>query len=664
MKYFWNKIRSIETSSWTLNFLGSLSLLIILGSLSYYAYKITPILSYIIFFTSLAPLVILRPKYAAFKEKIRINTLLVIVLDLFLLLYLYEHRSYDLAASPWNQLDPIFFFIYALSTILLFFNYKSTQDEHKKLQVQNSILTSLHFFVGLSVAALIYPLGYGFDAFIHRVTESWIQLHGFISPKQPYYIGQYSLVVILSNITHLKIFFIDVWLVPLLSAILIPNVIIKSLEKIMPSKFLSSLSFWILALVPFLLLSLTTPHNLVLLFSIILVFLNFSNIHSRGSFRVSFLLAIAALFTHPLIGAPIFLFTVLAFLIQKFEKNKKIAVTLLTVTFISFCILLPFMFTLNNLRIGGHLPTLNNPFTQISTFLDLFKRPYWYAASSPLQFEILYLFEQLLIPAVLLLALYGFVKYRKKEKSRLVWLFPLSALGLFIDAWLLRSWIIFPDVVAYEQGDYPLRLIHTSIIFLLPFAMYGWYSVCHSEHSEESFARKNRLLYYFQKLKPFIFFFLVPIILTMALYLSYPQRNIKARFPGYNVTESDFKTVEWIHNQNSEYNYIVLSNQLVSAAALTKYSFAKYFDTARGQIFYYSIPTGGELYKYYGKMIYEGQKREYMNQAMDIVNVKKAYFVVNNYWANSDKIIAGAKQSADSYQAFDDGKVWVFEYKK
>lgn len=148
----------------------------------------------------------------------------------------------------------------------------------------------------------------------------------------------------------------------------------------------------------------------------------------------------------------------------------------------------------------------------------------------------------------------------------------------------------------------------------------------------------------------------------ISLYLSYPQRNIKARFPGLNVTDNDFKAVEWIHNRHNQYDYIVLSNQLVSAAALTNYSFAKYFSSPYGEIFYYSVPTGGLLYKQYGKMLYEGQKREYMIEAMNLVNVKKSYFIVNSYWANADKIIEGAKKTANAWLIIDGGKVWIFEY--
>ncbi len=648
-----------KTQNFLYGLLFFLTELIISGTIIYYLYKITPLIS---FFITLIPVLTLAllPKRETKIEFFKIQSyflslrkkqysfipLVILLLDTALLLYLFFHRSYELAASPWILIDPIFFFGYALSSILLFYNYKKNLSK-----IQNIFLTSFHFFVGISVAALLYPLGYGFDAFIHRVTEQWIQNNGFISPKQPYYIGQYSLVVVLSNITQIKIFFIDVFLVPILTSIFLPGIIFSTLQKHFEetkNSFYQYLAFWIIPFVPFLSLHLTTPHNLVLLLGLLLVFLNFSYSKKQISFLLPLLVSLAGVMTHPLIGAPGFLFTLAVFLLKKFEENKKISWSILIFTFLSLCFLLPVLFTLNALRIGKDFPSLGNPFTHISMFLELFKMPYWYAKSSPLRFEILYFCEKMITPTILLLSGWGFFQYKKTQKSPLAFIFPFTGLALFLDAWLLRSWIIFPDVVAYEQGDYPMRLVYTSIIFLLPFAMYGFFHIFQSKLLKKSF----------------ILFFILAITLSITLYFSYPQRNIKARFPGYNVTGSDFKAVQWIHEQNSNYNYIVLSNQLVSAAALTEYNFVKYFDTPRGQMFYYSIPTGGELYKYYGKMIYEGQKREDMNQAMDIVGVKKAYFVVNYYWANSNKIIDGAKQSADSYQVIDDGKVWIFEYIK
>jgi len=634
-----------------------LSEVIIAGTLVYYFYKLTPLISFGILLLPILTLVLIlrtqkkiklqpEPNGKFHKNFFVLFGLPVIVTDIFLLIYLYTHRTYDLAASPWLQVGPLFFVLYALATAILFWNYKKISSW------QNIFLTSFHFFVGLAVAALVYPLGYGFDAFIHRATEEWIQTHGFIAPKTPYYIGQYSLVTILAHVTQIKIFWIDVLLVPLLASIFLPGIVIHTTKKFIDSPFIAQLAFWLIAFVPFLSLHLTTPHNLVLLLSLLLIFLNWSASKNHISFTLPLLVSLAGVMTHPLIGAPMFIFTCVLFALNKLKVQKKLSITIIALTFVGLCFLLPTLFTLNGARIEKPLPTLTNPFTHIDSFIDLFERPYWYAKTSPLRFEILYFCERLIIPALLLLSAFGFWKYRKKEKSLWVWLFPVTALALFLDAWLLRSWIVFPDVVAYEQGDYPKRLIYTSVIFLLPFAMYGLYV------SIQKFSGQK----WKQILLSIFIFIIIPITLTISLYLSYPQRNVKVRFPGYNVTASDFKAVEWIHDQHTEYDYIVLSNQLVSAAALTNYSFAKYFSTPQGELFYYAIPTGGLLYQYYGKMIYEGQKREYMEDAMRVAGVKKAYFVVNSYWANADKIVAEAKKNATSFFKIDEGKIWIFEY--
>ncbi len=639
--------------------------LIISGTLLYYFFAITPLLSWILLALPFATFLFLKLKKGTtavpkevqdtssnqktkiFSKNIFFWSLPVLVLDFILLWILFKSRTYDLAASPWQHLGPLFFLTYTFTTAFLFVHYKKFSDP-----ISSIFLTSFHFFVGIAVAAFMYPLGYGFDAFIHRVTESWIQVHGFIAPKNPYYIGQYTLVNLISNVTQIKIFFVDVFLVPLLTSIFLPGIILSLLRQFVQKPFFSAIGFWLLPFIPFLSLHLTTPHNLVIFITLVVVFLGIRASKKDISFLLPFLLSLSAVLTHPLVGAPVFIFTFVLFLLSVLEKRKKLQLTLLLSTFIGICILIPMLFTLNGLRIGHPLPTLNNPFTKISLFFDLFERPYWYAKNSPVHFELLYTYERFLVPVFLVLCAYGFFQYRKKERSVWIWLFPLTALGLFLDAWLLRSWIVFPDVVAYEQDDYPRRLIYTSILFLLPFAMYGFGALL--DKILEGSKLKNKIIMG-------SIMICLPLILTVSLYFSYPQKNAKVQFPGYNVTSADFEAVQWIHNQNTEYNYIVLANQLVSAAALTEYSFAKYFDTPQGQMFYYSIPTGGVLYSYYSKMIYEGQKIEYMHAAMRAAGVQKAYFVVNAYWANSDKIIKNAQKTADRMQVIDD-KIWIFEY--
>ncbi len=610
------------------------------------------------------------------KDIIRI--LLVVFLDTSLLGFLWIKRTTDLMSSPWQAVDVGFFIIFTITT--MFLTYTVLKSTSKILPF---FLVSLHLFTMYAVAPLLYPLGYGFDAFIHRVTESWIFENGFINPKQPYYIGQYSLVVFLSHITNISIFVIDVYLVPLLAAILVPLTLATAYAKKFKMQTNHALVHILaIAFIPFLSFHLTTPHNLVILLSLLTIFTTLLYQKNKLTWIVPFLLTLAALVTHPLIGAPIFGF----FLTAIFIKQSKTAFakrTWLALSTLGQIFLLPILFTINNLRTGNGWPIFGNPFLELPKFFELFARPYWYLKNAPIFWELVYAWERMIMPVVVITAIVGFLLYKKKTIS--TYLYPLTAFGIFISAWLLRSWITFPDVVVYEQGDYPMRLIRASVLFLLPWFLYGLFRIAKSFYVEHD-----------KYWRP-IFVIVGACMLTASFYFSYPQRNIKSRFPGFNVTQADFDAVEWIHKNETtfeisplllpdpsqigivgtlqkgegliekkehEYDYIVLSNQLVSAAALTNYSFAKTFETSLGELFYYSIPTGGPLYKQYGKMLYEGQRREFMEAAMDLVGVNKSYFVVNSYWANSDEIIKGAKKTADSWEVVGDGKVWVFVYER
>jgi hypothetical protein len=352
--------------------------------------------------------------------------------------------------------------------------------------------------------------------------------------------------------------------------------------------------------------------------------------------------SIACCATHPLLGAPTFLFV----LCSIFAKQTKKIKTAIIVCVLSVSFLVPLLFTVQILLQNQSLPQISNPISKFSSFASLFEKPYWYAKKSFLHLEILYLWQK--IYPVIFLAVAGAGMYLKR-KNLSTKMFIAGFIGMILSAYFLRSFIIFPDVAQYEQGDYPLRTIKASFLFLLPFAIFM------AELIIKKILNINKKLFV-------ILIAAISALLMIALYLSYPQHNDKARFPGLNVTKSDFNTVEYIHNENPEINYIVLANQLVSAAALEKYSFAKYFKQNNEEIFYYSLPTGGKLYQFYGKMLYEGQKREYMESAMRLAGVKKSYFVLNSYWANADKIIENAKKTADSWQIIDNGNVWVFVY--
>ncbi|MBU2566060.1 hypothetical protein KKG46_00695, partial [Patescibacteria group bacterium] len=81
---------------------------------------------------------------------------------------------------------------------------------------------SLAFVSTLSIAPLIYRIGYGFDGFLHIAGEKVLATSGTLNPKPFYYIGQYVFVTWLSRITQISLVDISKWLVPLAAAFLIP----------------------------------------------------------------------------------------------------------------------------------------------------------------------------------------------------------------------------------------------------------------------------------------------------------------------------------------------------------------------------------------------------------------------------------------------------------
>ncbi|MCX6743882.1 MAG: hypothetical protein NT116_06675, partial [Candidatus Parcubacteria bacterium] len=89
------------------------------------------------------------------------------------------------------------------------------------------------------------------------------------------------------------------------------------------------------------------------------------------------------------------------------------------------------------------------------------------------------------------------------------------------------------------------------------------------------------------------------------------------------------------------------------------FGFTKYY---AGQYFY-PIPTGGQLYRFYEKMIYESTTKQTMEEAMNFTGVKTTYFVLPSYWSHFEELTAAAKKDADGIYTVDD-KIWVLKYTK
>ncbi|HLD31707.1 MAG TPA: hypothetical protein VJB37_02310 [Patescibacteria group bacterium] len=572
----------------------------------------------------------------------------ILILSLFS--FIWSARTTDLLPSPWLNFPPTFFLIYALTTIVLI----SFIIKNKKIWL-NLVLLMSYFALGYLLAIIVYPLGYGFDGLIHRATENWILANGQIFPREPFYLGQYGLIVFLAQISNLPIYIFDVLLIPLLAISGLPTITHLGLTQggKIPERLVSALTL-IFPLCFFLPFHLTTPHNLALLLLIFVIFLTLSASHRLLPFWVPLLFAIWAGLTHPLLGGPAILFVLLTWTLKKLPHYwGRFAIT--SFYWLILVFLPTLLFSLRLWLNTHHWPQLTNPFADYWDFLLLFSRPYWYAKNAPAIFEALYTWQIILIIILLIVAGIGWLRAHLTNRR-----FPLlltTSLALFLSAYFLHVWIVFPGVNNAEQGNYPWRLIIGAFVFLLPYLAYGIYHLI--SILRNWYQNQKKIV---QIITTMIGLMSIAGILMVSLYFSYPQHNPKVYFPGYNITTADQTAVHWIQADNKELNYVVLSNSLTAVAALTEYSFARYFPTPAGAVFYYSIPTGGPLYRLYERMLYEGQKKIFMDEAMDLVGVKKSYFVVSHFWQDFEKIIAGAKKTANSWQIINNGEIYIFTY--
>ncbi len=643
--YYFNSLflKTITKYNKTINFLFLLSWQIIINTTLYYLFGTEAITSLICL---LSPLILfLKIKNIKFKFKFKkpskISLFIVpILIDLYLFYYLFQHQTLTAIQSPWQQIDKIFFVLYFFSLIFIGLNFIYQRQTKYKL-----FLVFIHLLLSYSISNIIYPLGYGFDGLIHRATENWIKNNKFISPKQPFYIGQYSLIVFWSLLTRIKIYYLDIWLIPVLSSFIFSyflNYILK-----LKFKFKSSKRYFLLFIFVFLYFfgfNLTTPNNFTYLLMIISVFWS---LKLKSKFDLIFLLTInlASLSIHPLVSAPCLIFS----LMQIFKKYYRMNKWLLLIYYLLLSLTLPALFTIYLSINHQPWPNFTNPFSleKIKLIVNLFKRPYWYGPSPNLIYTILYLWQRLIPITIIFLSLISLFK-KKQHKQSIILI--ISFFAFLTNAWLLRCWIYFPNVADFNQDNYSWRLIRTSIIFLIPLALFNFYNLIQKLKTK--------------KYKFKIFIIIIASLLTISLYFSYPQKNKKVNFPGYNVSQYDFLAVKWIHEQNEKLDYVVLANQLTSVAALTEYSFIKDFQTPLGPVFYYSIPAGGPLYKIYQKMVYQGQKRKFIDEVFKLTTANKVYFIIDNYWKNFDDIVKNCQENADGYKKIANGQVYIFWYNK
>lgn len=595
--------------------------------------------------TSYAAPALWHGRISAWTNHLLIITIAVILTIAAILLF--TSRTGEALRSPWTVVPPVFFSLIFLANLLaLAFGFRSANK--RSLSNQWLVLVLLTT-ISLVVAVIIYGIGYGFDPFVHQATELLIQKNGIVLPKQWYYSGQYGLVVALAALFHADVILIDKLLLPIIASLAIPTVLLLSLNKLFDdhqSIFLSTLALLAIPLGGFIN---TTPQGLGNLILLSIIFLSFTW-HGETNAEIKWLLwglSIVAAIIHPLAGLP-----AIIFLSIKSIRQKRFTYYVITALIVIFGAIIPLLFWIQEKMRGSSLPTIISVIDQSA--VPVFYGWLYFEQRYNLILDAVYHFAFNLPLIILVLATLGIILSCHSKQLKMNWPHLLTAAVLAIDGFILNNFLPFRYLIDYERAWYGNRLWEMAVFFLLPYVVIT-------------------LLTFFKKLlsaQPMVIMFWVLVLATLrttSVYLTYPRFDTYAYDRGYSPSVYDVEAVRAIESE-ARGPYIVLANQATSAAALRELGFKQYFSrrdaTTGEQIFFYPIPTGGSLYQYYLKLVYEKPSRRTMEEAMNMVGVNEAYFVLNDYWANSKKIAEAAKSEADGWEVIDGGKIYIFKYRQ
>ncbi len=510
-------------------------------------------------------------------------------------------------------------------------------------------LACLALFVFLSVALLVFPLGYGFDGFIHKTTETYLAQFGSISPKPFYYAGQYALVLFVHHAFGLPIKAVDSMLLPLLAALLIPFAWHTSASHLLKNGRAALATLAGMFLLPLATFIATTPQGLANVWLLVLVLACIPFLAHKKSLPLWIGIPVLSVISiHPLSGIPALVFFIMAFAWSRGWR----AMFWASVTLGS--VLLPAAF-LANAWISKTPTGFSFASFQWSTlFESLSLIPFWDTRFNP-TLDFAYLFSQ--NAGLFLLLMVWLVLWFKKKERSIITPSVIFSLVLVVSFILLRFGISFSFLIDYERADYANRLLPMITFALAPALILGLGVIAERLEKQPRILRVSAIV-------------LLASFALSTWYFTFPRHDAYMVGHGFNVSASDFEAVRHVQKLADGKPYIALANQTISAAALSVLGF-EYI----GDQFRYPIPTGGELYQSFLEMN-KRPNRDTAKDARDFAlsrcmmnplckdgSLSRVYFLVNDYWTDASRVRETAKASADAFTITGDGKVAIFEYR-
>lgn len=540
----------------------------------------------------------------------------VLMIGLFFL-SLSQHATSEASRSPWLELAPHFLAFLAVAIFSLLWRPFSQSTNAST----GFFLLGLILFCATSITAVLYPIGYGFDPFIHRATVEHILQNGTITPKSPYYAGQYGLESLLATFTPASVHAIDIWLMPVLASVSIAAWFALSRKRLHPA--------WLLALplAPFMN---TTPFGLAVLLWLLTLAATMSESVPRW---VPWLFALGTCALHPLIGLPALWFVAYREVEHWRETRSGAgAVWYFTAALLLGSTILPGAFALFSGGIDWHTPSFG-------ALLEAQPALHRAAFGDPVALT-LWLFP-------LLIALVA-CAYAWKHRHELWVRLHLFASLLFVgNLVLLACTERFSFVISYEQNDYLARLFLLGTLSLAPLGIAGATAAWRTFQNTPS--RTVRLAGLVG----------ASMLLVGNIYGALPRHDAYRESRGFTVSQTDKETVLAIAQHAGSTPYVVLASQSVSAAATEAFGFSPFYGEKQ-DVYFYPIPTSGPLYAHFLSMIEKSASMEEARSAMELAGVKRLYFVVNGYWWSAPQALESARETAGDWFSIGDTTVFVY----
>lgn len=496
-----------------------------------------------------------------------------------------------------------------------------------------ALLVSLALVSVAVISPLLYRIGYGFDGFLHVATERIVLETGTLEPKPLYYMGQYVFVTWLSRLTSLPVEIADRFLVAGAFALL-PLFFLYGRASARRWEDAALLLF--LPLAPFVA---TTPQSFAYVCGLGAVLLSLGGkTHPVAGLS----LAAWSLAIHPLAGLPLAGATVaLQWVNLRQERALRSPITWLLTTAAAAAVPLAFLVISRGASTGIEWDF--SRLVDVQTWTDSFTAlapPRNRVALWPDWTALVLFLAPLLAVAAALVAVW------RDEEQRYRWIvLTVIGAGTALGGFLMRAAGDFAFLIDYERGNYADRLFLVGLLLILPAATVGaarWLAKLETAPALSATVALVGLVAWH----------------GAQAHVALPRHDAAATSYGWSVGRGDVEAVRWIDSDAQDAAYTVLANQSVSAAAVREFGFKRYHD----DIFYYPIPTGGELYQYFLEAVGPEQTLEPIREAGQRTAASTVYVVVNDYWWDAERVAEELSTLADKEMATSDGRVRIFRF--